>query len=233
MKKYLLLALIGIFPMVAISQLNYGVKAGTTLSWYRSSTDEGIVPEYSTLAGFQAGVFAEAKLNSYFSVQPELLFSSRGAKSAFSETFAVPTSTGYTNVDVKLKLTMTPLYLDLPVYLKAGFPSVGTDRFTIGVGPVFSYGVGGKAKIKGSVGDESVSEKIKLFSEDDFDLEGGESEYTLLNRFDVAAAGFVAYEFNNLIVLSLNYQYGLKNISEDPDEDLRNRSVSITLGYKF
>jgi hypothetical protein len=32
MRKYLLLFLTGFFPLAAISQLNYGVKAGTTLS---------------------------------------------------------------------------------------------------------------------------------------------------------------------------------------------------------
>lgn len=233
MKRYLLSFVILIVPLIAVSQVDYGLKAGPAFSWYRSSTAGELMMEYESRTGVQAGVFAEARLNAWFSLQPELLFSSRGAKSELNMTVPVPTSTGYTNVKVTLKSTIAPLYLDVPVYLKAGFPSVGSDRFTVGVGPVFSYGLGGNAKIKVTAGKESFTEEVKLFSGDGFDLGEIHQDFRILERLDVAAAGFAAYEFSKKIILSLNYQYGLKNISGDPEEELRNRSVSVTLGYKF
>lgn len=234
MKRYLFSFVILIFPLIVVSQVDYGLKAGPTLSWYRSSTYGEIIPDYKSLAGFQAGFFAEAKLNRYFSLQPELLVSSRGAKVEYYETFTVPYMYGYTTVRLGFEATMAPLYLDLPVYIKAGFPASGSDRFMVGAGPVLSYGLSGNAKIKVTVGDVSYyTEKVKLFSEDGFDLEEIEWDFRILERFDVAVAGFAAYEFSNKVMLSINYQYGLKNISEDPDEELKNRSVSVTLGYRL
>jgi len=246
MKKYLFLALICSLPLIAVSQVKYGMKAGTTLAWYRASTDKGMIPEYRTLAGFQGGAFAEAFINSYFSLQPELLLSTRGAKVKYSETYTIPGSSGFTTVQTKIKGVFIPLYVDVPVYLKVGFPSVGSDKFTIGAGPLFSYGVGGKAKFNGSVNEVNKNQvnikgDMKLFSKDKLVLKDQDGrEYTveeaetpLLKHFDVGLACFAAYEFNARIALSLNYQYGMKNISEDPDEDLWNRCVAISLGYKF
>ena len=57
----------------------------------------------------------------------------------------------------------------------------------------------------------------------------GESS-TLQKRFDAGIAGFVSYEFNNRVILCLNYQHGIKNISDDPDEDLWNRCLTISVG---
>ncbi|WP_423130343.1 outer membrane beta-barrel protein [Gaoshiqia sp. Z1-71] len=241
MKRLFLLAFICFVSLTVVSQVKYGLKAGTTFSWYESSADDGLVVDYNMLAGFQAGVFAEAAINNYFSLQPELLFSTLGAKAEVYGEIPVPTPTGYTTVSFKLSDTMTPLYLDLPLYLKAGFPSVGSDRFTIGAGPMFSYGIGGKDKMTGTIGTEKVSGEIKIFSKDAIVIKDGsgrtifedDSSSALLKRFDVSVAAFAAYEINKRVVVSLNYRYGLKNISEEPDEDLWNRSLAISLGYRF
>jgi hypothetical protein len=240
MKKQFLLVIACLYSLTVVSQVNFGVKAGTTLSKYRSSTEEGIIPEYNTIAGFYGGAFAETVINNYFSLQPELLFSMRGAQSTIIQTVTIPVTTGYITVPVKMKATFVPLYIDLPVYLKVGFPSAGSDKLTLGVGPLFSYGICGKAKFKGSANNENFTAEMNLFSEDELVIKdnngntnpSGESS-TLQKRFDAGIAGFVSYEFNNLIILCLNYQYGLKNISDDPDEDLWNRCLSISVGYKF
>lgn len=240
MKKQFLLVSACLYSLTLASQVNLGVKAGTTLSTYRSSTDEGIITEYNTSAGFQGGAFGEAVINNYFSVQPELLFTMKGAKSTISQSYTIPGGTGYITVPLKLKATFTPLYIDLPVYLKVRFPSAGSDKLSIGAGPVFSYGIGGKIKVIGSVNSENITADMKLFSEDEPVLKdnngnefaSGES-FTILKHFDAGIAGFVSYEFSERIILCLNYQYGLKNISHESDEDLWNRCLAISLGYKF
>ena len=238
MKKLFLLLMIAL-PLITVSQIRYGVKAGTTLSWYKSSTDEGIIPEYRTLGGFQGGAFVEVPFTDYLLLQPELLFSMRGAKSKIEETYTIPQSSGYAQIRVKLEDISTPLYIDLPVYLKVGFPSVGTDKFTIGAGPMFSYGVGGKMKVKGSIDQENVTGEKKLFSEDQFNLKDGDGNsiddipVPALKRLDISIAGFAAYEFSSRVALKLNYQYGLKDISDDPEESLWNRCTTISLEYFF
>ncbi len=242
----MLLAIVCFLPLMAISQVKYGIKAGTTLASYRSSTGTGVIPDYRTLAGFQVGAFTETVINNYFSLQPELLFSTRGAKVKLTERYTVPGSTGFETVQTNIKGVFTPLYVDLPVYLKVGFTSVGSDKFTIGAGPLFSYGVGGKAKFNGSVNwdngnQDNFKGDVKLFFRDKLVLKdengneysGDEAANTLLKRFDVGISCFVAYEFNARVALNLNYQYGLKNISEDPNEDIWNRCLAISLSMSL
>jgi hypothetical protein len=132
------------------------------------------------------------------------------------------------------------LYIDFPVYLKVGFPSAQSDKLNIGAGPFFSYGIGGKAKIKCSANSEKVTAEVKLFSEDELVLEdnygirySSRENAAILKRFDAGFGGFISYEFNSRVVLCLNYKYGLKNISGNPDEDLWNRCLNISVGYKF
>ncbi len=248
MKKQAFLVIMCFFPLMAISQVKYGVKAGATLAWYRSSTDEGMIPDYRTLAGFQGGAIMEVVINDYFSLQPELLFSTRGAKMKFAEVYTIPGPSGFITVQTKIKGVFTPLYVDIPVYIKVGFPLMRSDKFTVGAGPIFSYGVGGKAKFNGSAEDvNSIGSKIniigdmKLFSKDKLVLKDQygreysteEVQITLLKRFDAGFACFAAYEFNARVVLNLSYQYGLRNISKDPNENLWNRCLAISLGYKF
>jgi hypothetical protein len=223
------------------SQARYGLKAGTTLAWYRSSTDEGIIPEYRTLAGFQCGAFAELTINNYFSLQPELLASTRGAKVKFTSTNTVPTSSGYEVVQTKLVGTFAPFYIDLPVYIKAAFASAGSDKFTIGAGPMFSYGINGKVKYTGSVNQINISGEMKLFSADRLVLKDKDgnvytsetAETTIFNRFDAGISCFASYEFSNRVTLNFNYQYGLKNISMITDESIQTRCLTISLGYIF
>ncbi len=240
MKKQFLLAFVCLYSLTLSSQVNFGIKAGTSLSKFRSSTDGGIIPEYNTLAGFHGGAFAEAVIDNHFSLQPELLFTMQGAKSTVNQTLTIPGSLGYITLSVKYKTEIVPLYIDLPVYLKVGFPSAQSDKLNIGAGPFFSYGIGGKAKIEGSVNSENVTAEVKLFSEDELVFEdnngnrypSGETA-TILERFDAGFGGFISYEFKSRIILCLNYKYGLKNISGDPDEDLWNRCLNISVGYKF
>jgi len=241
MKKQLLLLISVILPLTVASQLNMEINGGSTLATYKSATDEGIIPEYNILAGFQVGAFTEVVINNYLSLKPGLLFSKRGARSEIIQTFTVPGTTGFTSVSIKMKTTFNPYYLDFPVYLKAAFPSAGSDKFIIGAGPWFSYGIGGKADIKATVESVNATTELRLFSKDKIVLKDNdgntypidESYSTLQKRFDAGLSGFVSYEFNARIILALTYPYGLRNISDDPDEDLWNRCLTISAGYKF
>jgi hypothetical protein len=228
------------FCLTAQSQVKFGIQAGATFSGYKSTTDDGVVLDYKMLTGYQGGGFAEITLNNYFSVQPGLMFSTRGAKVKFLQTFIVPSNTGYSTVNVTLKATITPLYIDVPLFFKVSFASVGSDKFTIGVGPLFSYGVGGKMKIKGNLGSTGITGEAKVFSDgtmsikDQYNHEYSDGQAdALLKRFDIGASCFAAYEFNQHILLNIGYQHGLRDIRNDSGEKLRNRCLTIMVGYKF
>lgn len=104
----------------ATAQVRFGIKAGPSYTKLR-----GVDPAQITSAsnayrlGFHAGVMAEVKLTDKFSIQPELLYSQKGAENKLAPFI----STVFT-------------YLDLPVVLKA---RLGETGFYLEGGPQFGY----------------------------------------------------------------------------------------------
>lgn len=116
MKKLILavLAIVGISTTTQAQSIKLGVKAGPNFSNFSGGISE---IDYSTRTSFHAGVLAEVKILENFSVQPELLYSSQGAKVKGAEDF---------NLD----------YVSLPVMAKF---YVITDRLSLEAGPQFSF----------------------------------------------------------------------------------------------
>lgn len=128
MKKILVLPLMLFFSVCAFSQIQFGPKAGVNFStlngWNEANTTA------STLVGFHIGGFVAFKLGN-FAIQPELLYSTQGAK----------ISEGGNNVDLKLN------YFNVPIMLK--YRTKG--GFYLETGPQFGFKVG--EKIEGSAED--------------------------------------------------------------------------------
>lgn len=115
--KKLILALIAIVGVSASSQaqfLKIGVKAGPNFSNF-SGGISGI--DYKSRTSFHAGLVAEINLLENFSVQPELLYSSQGAK---------VDGIGDFNLD----------YISVPVMGKFYLLS---DKLSLEAGPQFSF----------------------------------------------------------------------------------------------
>jgi hypothetical protein len=226
---------------MAGAQIKFAMKAGATFSTFKASSTSGTVSDYKTIVGFQGGPMAEISLSNYFSIQPELLFSTKGAITEAEETYPMPSSTGYTEYHIKLKATITPMYIDLPLHLKINLTSLSSGKFSIGMGPLFSYGLGGKAKITGSINDTKLtgeasifnSEKPILKDENGNDLSGDAEAESMLKRFDIGLSSFASFELKNHFLMILSYQLGLKDISKSSDEKLHNRCFIVSLGYKF
>ena len=239
-------------------QVRFGIKGGMNMSNFDMSSKQGIVVDFSNRFAFHAGGFAEIPIGGFFSVQPELLFSSKGAHCEISETFSFPPTTGKGNLTQITKQTYAPGIIELPVYLKAGFEA-GPGKFIVGVGPYVAYGVGGKMKAKMkmtipnfppgepdktiAVGkgkmDVFKTDKLKMrFTNIDalysYDTEV-EFDKALLKRFDYGLSGFVGYELNLGIFISAGFQKGLYNIDnyDEEGDKLKNKTITLSVGYKF
>ena len=115
--KKVLLALIAIVGIGATSQaqlIKIGVKAGPNFSNFSGGTSD---INYKSRTSLHAGLLAELKLLENFSIQPELLYSSQGAK---------VDGIGDFNLD----------YVALPVMAKF---YLMTDKLSIEAGPQFSF----------------------------------------------------------------------------------------------
>ena len=106
--------------VAAAQNISFGIKAGPSYTKFR-----GVDPAQLSSAsnayrlGFHAGVMAEVKVTDKFSIQPEFLYSQKGAKNKLvSEIYDVFS------------------YLDLPIMVKA---RLGETGFFLEGGPQFGY----------------------------------------------------------------------------------------------
>lgn len=108
--------------------------------------------------------------------------------------------------DMKTRLS----YLDIPLNLRYKM-----GNFFAQAGPQIGIGLSGTQEF----GDEE--EDIEFGSDDD-----------QLKRLDFALSFGVGMNFNQFQV-SANYGLGLANLSNWDDDDLKNRVISVSLGYYF
>lgn len=197
MKKSLIFVLFALVSMVSYSQISWNTKVGVNLSNVTRIDDSKVK------LGFQAGVGMEYALDEMWSVQPSLMFTTKGFKVK---------SEGKT-------LTANPMYLELPVMAAIRFAVEDGQNVVVKAGPYLAYGLGGKYKIGG--------EKFDFFGDKEFagfSVKGA-------NRFDAGLGVGVAYEINQLFV-DLTGEIGLTKL-HGGDKSPRNMNFSVGVGYKF
>ena len=114
MKKIILTALVAVITMVSVNaQTSFGAKAGLNIANF-----SGDVKGNKSLVGFHIGVFAEIGVAESFTFQPELLFSTQGAKYK-EEGISAEFELNYINLPLMFKYAVADGF-----YLEAG-PQVG------------------------------------------------------------------------------------------------------------
>ena len=97
----------------------FGIKGGVNFSNLNTQN----VESNNVLTGFNAGLFAKIPITSSFAIQPELLYTTKGAKLTYDNYFV--------NGSAKFNLN----YLELPVLLAINI----TPNFNIHAGPYVAY----------------------------------------------------------------------------------------------
>lgn len=107
------------------SKLKFGLKGGVNFS--NLITDN--VDDNNVLTGFNLGVFARIPITQTFAIQPEVLYTTKGAELQYNNAFVNGTSTFKLN------------YLEVPVLLVINL----SENFSIHGGPYLAYLIDGKA----------------------------------------------------------------------------------------
>lgn len=214
------------------AQAQFGVRAGANFFNAAIKDMSGTkVKDYSLNPGFHLGVTVDVAMASDFSLQPGLLFYTKG----FQGEFITPTVTTAT--------TATAFYAEIPVNVIYK-PEVGNGRLLLGAGPYLGYGLGGNFtrtvktwnEIEG-VGSVITSQKDELkleFVNNVADKANSKVHYG--KPLDFGGNLLAGYELKNGLSAQLNAQLGLANIAADGDtysSSIKNLGFGISLGYKF
>lgn len=128
-------------------ETEFGVKGGFNMSNLYNNGDD--VDDNNILYGFNAGVYATLPISDFVAIQPELLFTTKGAKLEYS---------GPINGDAKFKLN----YIELPLLVRVNI----TKNFNVHAGGYASYLV--SSKVTGD-GDINFNEEIDTDDLNKFD----------------------------------------------------------------
>ena len=206
MKKMRFMLVVAMLAMVtAVSaQMNLGVKGGVNMSnFYGDELDDKNVK-----IGFHIGLAADYDFAYNSAIQTGLFFTTKGAK--YTSSFG----------DASGELTVNPMYLQIPVHYAYKIDVSPGTRVVLHAGPYAAYGVGGKSKLSGSVGDIGAEYEEDVFGDDGF------------KRFDAGLGLGVGAEFGPLL-FDIGWDMGLVNIADSEDADIKNQNAYLSVGYKF
>ncbi|MCB4797553.1 porin family protein [Neotamlana laminarinivorans] len=203
--KNLFLTAIAVLSFLSITAqeeaIRFGAKAGLNIA-----SLGGDIEDYDSKLGFNIGAVAEIPVGEKFAIQPELLFSTQGAKLEES-------GTDYSYED-KLKLN----YLNIPVMAKFYV----AEGFSIQAGPQIGFLV------------KAESEYEEVYNGETFS--GDEDIKDYLKSVDFGLNFGLGYQLSSGIFIDGRYNLGLSNINDQDDADefeITNGVIQFSVGYKF
>jgi len=201
--------LAGIFILLATSQLqaqdyrpvNWGVKAGINAADLYGDDVGGT----SAIAGFSGGVWLNYRLADYFSIQPEVLFSTKGSD----------VDTGLLGEAGSTEYRFG--YLEIPVLAKLHVPTGGSLEPNIYAGPELGFSLYGDANDR-EIDNQMTDTEFSLVFGGGLDLGLDQPQTSLLQS----------------VGLDLRYTLGLTDAFDVVgDPEVRNGAftAAITLGF--
>jgi len=205
MKKIILVAVFAIIATVCVNAQNFGVKAGLNLASITGDETD----EIDSRTSIHIGVVAEFEISDKFSFQPELLYSSQGAKYSYSEIEFNYSMEGEFKLD----------YLNIPLMAKYYV----SEGFSIEAGP--QIGILLSAEDEWEVNFDGETDSGTDDIKDD------------VSSIDFGLNFGVGYKLDSGINFGARYNLGLSNLNDDSafDEDFKwnNSVVQISVGYFF
>jgi hypothetical protein len=211
--KLMCLFLFSTLTLPAISQV-IGIKGGLNLANILAKSHDGTkIDEFKMKPGFHFGITAEIPVAETTSFETGLFLSTKGFKLDVKES------------SYSQKSNANLLYLDVPLLAKAYF-NVGDAKIYGALGPYIGFGLSGKTKNEVTYDGETESEEI--------DLKWGSGEDDDIKPLDYGLMAGAGIDIKS-IELGLNYSYGLANLeaNSEGESKMKNRVISISVGYKF
>jgi hypothetical protein len=222
MKKSFLLSMLVISAASLYGQtISYGIDAGLNLtklsftSYSPAGSGISIPVSNSYLTGFHAGGLVDIGFGS-FSIQPGVLFSTKGGNSSFSFSDVIFGQTFTASSKVKTTLD----YVEAPLNFIYRM-DVGDGNIFIGAGPYLGIGISGKS-VANSITNGTPSTTTQ-------DLKFGSGTNDIKNP-DFGVNGLLGYQLNLGLSISAGYGLGLVS-SSGSNGSGKNQGFSFSLAY--
>jgi opacity protein-like surface antigen len=226
MKKIILTAAAVLaFGLTNAQDMKFGAKAGLNVASI-SGLDNS-----KSLFGANLGVFAEFKISDKFAVQPEILFSMQGAKGSISETetsgsgaFSI---TSTFNAENKAALN----YINIPIMAKFFV----TEQLSLQAGPQIGFLMSLETTSETS-GSTTTTFGGNTTTTVATPTSSSSSDKSNSNSVDFGLNFGAGYDITENIFVEARYNLGLNNINKNTitgQSDIKNRVISVNLGYKF
>lgn len=158
--KKLILSALAIFALTTTNAqsndgASFGLKGGVNFSnLYTNDVDDNNI-----LTSFHAGIFVTLPITSFIAIQPEVLYSRKGAELVYNNAFVQG------NAQFRLN------YLEVPLLLKVNL----TERFNIQAGPYVAYLIDADVKNKSGNGGFDFDQNLDNsdFNKFDYGLSAG------------------------------------------------------------
>lgn len=213
MKKTILsLALLAGVAGAANAQtgIKYGLKGGFNGATYAGADSKGV--EYK--AGFAAGGFLNFGLSDNFSIQPELLYSQKGASRD-----NVSYQSGSSTLNGTQKITLG--YLDVPIMFRFNLGEEGKGFF-VEAGPQGSFALHQRAFIEDGSGNK-VGDTFKSTDS--------------LNKVGIGYVGGIGYQITSGLGIGVRYTGDLSHVYKQDlnlaSANVRNSVFQFQVGYAF
>lgn len=211
MKKLLgalcILLSLGLLTNQAQAQVDFGIRGGVNFATFNNVDDF----ETESRTGVMAGVYINYQIpNSPISIQPEILYTQKGAM-----------VTVLSDTDTPIQFEYKLNYIAIPVLAKFDYVLDGPVTPHVYFGPYVAFTINAEAQYEGQNGSitADISDKVK---NTDFGV--------------VVGAGVDVSRFN----IGVRYSVGLVTVAEDDDEDnivnaveAKNGVISIVAGFTF
>jgi hypothetical protein len=215
----LLLTITGLFfcSITLFSQSSVGIKAGLNVA-----NQVGGDMENDLLYGFNVGGSATFPLSNLISLQPEVLFTTKGCNYDFEEITENGQIKNYEHYDGSWRI----YYLEIPLLVKFTFLS---DRK---LKPHLVFGPSPAFKVKGIFDEDYDLQDFEngVLSHQESGHDKGDIQQ--IKTFDMGFTIGAGVTFKHFI-LDARYIPGLWTISEKEDFEIRNSVFSVTIGYSF
>lgn len=231
-KTAIFLMMTVLFQGLAFAQLKLGVKAGVNISNLSGYTSQDLINDVKGANSYQFGILAKVKLGNFFSLQPEVLLSMKGAELTNDQSnAALNLLSDAMDRDIPNSLHLKTTYLEVPLNIQAGVGLGSLARVYGQVSPYLSY----------LISDDVDGAEDFYAAYKNFMSERGDGAQPL-NSFDYGIGLGAGVEVL-FLQLAVKYDFGLSEFKEVAGtvlkdvnplfSSLKNRNLSISLAILF